>query len=365
MTAKKFTKYLSALLLILMPFVSTAADASQSHDKEAEEFDATELIQHHIADSHEFHLFDYNGHSYSMPLPVILWTNNGLVTFMSSEFDHNDDATVVVEKNGQAFVRYHGNIYYAAAFEAATDGSHIEAPAITDFSKRPMNFSITKHVFSLIFSVLLILVVFSAVARSYKKNSAAPKGIAGFLEPLIVFVRDEIAIPNIGAKKYEKFMPYLLTVFFIIWVNNLFGLIPFFPFSSNLTGNIAFTFVMAMFTFLITIFSGNKNYWGHIFNTPGVPLWLAPIMVPVEIMGMFTKPVALMIRLFANITAGHIIILSLVSLIFIFQSVFIAPVSGAFVLFMSALEILVAALQAYVFTLLSALFIGQAVEDNH
>ncbi|WP_430615584.1 F0F1 ATP synthase subunit A [Flavobacterium sp. JP2137] len=365
MTAKKFMKYLSALVMILMPFVSIAADGSQSHDKKVQEFDATELIQHHIADSHEFHFFDYGGHSYSLPLPVILWTNSGLVTFMSSEFDHNDDATVVVEKNGEQFVRYHGNIYYAAAFADVEPGAHVEAPSITDFSKRPVNFSITKNVFALIMSVVFILILFNAVARSYKKNTAAPKGLAGFMEPLIVFVRDEIAIPNIGAKKYEKYMPYLLTVFFIIWVNNLFGLIPFFPFSSNLTGNIAFTFVMAMFTFLITLFSGNKNYWGHIFNTPGVPVWLAPIMVPVELMGMLTKPVALMIRLFANITAGHIIILSLVCLIFIFQTVFIAPVSGAFVLFMSALEILVAALQAYVFTLLSALFIGQAIEENH
>lgn len=365
MTEKKFMKYLSVLLMILVPFITMAADENQNHDKESADFDATELIQHHIADSHDFHILDWDGQSYSLPLPVILWTDNGLVTFLSSEFHHDDTASVIVEKGGGQFVRYHGNIYYASAFANQNEGRKIETPSVLDFSKRPVNFSITKNVFSLVLSVVLILILFTAVARSYKKNSAAPKGLSGFLEPLVLFVRDEIAIPNIGKEKYAKFMPYLLTVFFVIWVNNLFGLIPFFPFSSNLTGNIAFTFVMAMFTFLITTFSGNKNYWGHIFNTPGVPFWLAPIMIPVEIMGMFTKPVALMIRLFANITAGHIIILSLVSLIFIFQSVFISPVSGAFVIFMSALEILVAALQAYVFTLLSALFIGQAVEDHH
>lgn len=358
-------KYLLVLSVVLMPFISKATNGDQTLADEIEEFDATELIQHHIADSHDFHLFDYNGDSYSLPLPIILWTKNGLVTFMSSEFKHDEDASVVVEKNGQQFVRYHGNIYYADAFASKVEGEHFEAPSVMDFSQRPVNFSITKNVFSLILSVILIFVLFNAVAKSYKKNEGAPKGLTGFLEPLVIFVRDEIAIPNIGEKKYGKFMPYLLTVFFLIWVNNLFGLIPFFPFSANLTGNIAFTFTMATITFLITLFNGNKNYWGHIVNTPGVPLWLAPIMIPVEIMGMFTKPIALMIRLFANITAGHIIILSLVSLIFIFKSVFISPVSGAFVLFMSALEILVAALQAYVFTLLSALFIGQAVEEGH
>jgi F-type H+-transporting ATPase subunit a len=158
-------------------------------------------------------------------------------------------------------------------------------------------------------------------------------------------------------------MPYLLTIFFFVWINNLIGLIPFFPFSSNLTGNIYFTFVLSLITFIITTLSANKNYWGHIFAPP-VPKALYPIMWPVEIIGMFTKPFALMIRLFANITAGHIIILSLISLIYIFKTVAIAPVSGAFVLFMSVLEMLVAALQAYVFTLLSALFIGQAVEEH-
>ncbi len=205
-----------------------------------------------------------------------------------------------------------------------------------------------------------------STAKYYKANGAvAPRGLAKFTEPIILFVRDDIAIPNIGQKQHARFMPYLLTIFFFVWVNNLIGLVPFFPFGSNLTGNISFTLVMAVITFLVTNLNGNKAYWGHIFATPGVPLWLMPIMLPVEIIGLFTKPFALMIRLFANISAGHIIILSLISLIFVFKSYAIAPVSVAFVLFMNVLELLVAALQAYIFTLLTALFIGGAVAEHH
>jgi F-type H+-transporting ATPase subunit a len=181
-----------------------------------------------------------------------------------------------------------------------------------------------------------------------------------------LFVRDDIAISNLGEHRYEKFMPYLLTVFFFILINNLMGLIPFPPpFGANVTGNIAVTLTLALFTFFITQINGSKTYWKHIYATPGVPVWLLPIMFPVELIGMFTKPFALMVRLFANITAGHIIVLSLVSLIFIFKSLAVAPVSILFVIFMDCLELLVAFLQAYVFTLLSALFIGLAVKEEH
>ncbi len=183
---------------------------------------------------------------------------------------------------------------------------------------------------------------------------------------MIIFIRDDIAIPNIGEDKHNRYMPYLLTVFFFILINNLMGLIPpIIPFGANVTGNIAVTLVLSVFTFIITQFSATKTYWKHIVATPGVPFWLAPVMIPVEIIGLFSKPFALMIRLFANITAGHIIVLSLVSLIFIFKSLAIAPVSIAFVLFMDLIEILVAFLQAYVFTLLSALFIGLAAKEHH
>jgi F-type H+-transporting ATPase subunit a len=213
-------------------------------------------------------------------------------------------------------------------------------------------------------AVIAILLVFSSVAGAYKKRvGLAPKGLQSFAEPLIIFIRDDIARPNIGYK-YEKFMPLLLTIFFFIWFNNLLGLIPIFPGSANVTGNIAVTMVLAAIVLVVVNLNGNKYYWSHIFK-PDVPFWLLPIMWIVEIIGIFSKPFALMIRLFANITAGHIIVLSLVSLIFIFKSLAIAPVSVAFVLFMSVLELLVAFLQAFIFTMLTALFIGTAVEEHH
>ncbi len=342
--------------------VNVVAESVVETPVEKEGFSPSKLINSHIGDSHEFHVADWNGHPISFYLPVILWTDNGLVTFSSSQFHHDNVGEHVVDVDGQQFVRNNEIIFYKDKYdqlsaEERTNGAF-------NFDARPLNFSITKLVFSMLMSSIILFILFLLVARSYKKNPLAPKGIAGFLEPLVTFVRDDIARPNIGEKQYAKYMPYLLTVFFFIWINNLIGLIPFFPFSSNLTGNIYFTFVLALITFIITTFSGNRTYWGHIFNTPGVPFWLAPIMIPVEIIGMLTKPFALMIRLFANITAGHIIILSLFSLIFIFETVAVSPISGAFVLFMTVLEMLVAALQAYVFTLLSALFIGQAVEEH-
>ena len=355
---KIFGKVLNIVLLAALMLVSSTSIAAGGGE-EGKEFNATELINSHIGDSHDFHIADWNGKPISLPLPIILWSNNGLVTFSSSEFHHDNTGHHVVEKNGEKFVKFKEVIYYADIFETLTD----DDKSAFNFSARPLNFSISKHVFSMLLSVIVLFLIFFAVARSYIKNKMAPKGLAGFMEPLIVFVRDDIARPNIGEKKYAKFMPYLLTIFFFIWINNMIGLIPFFPFSSNLTGNIYFTFVLSFITFLITSFNANKGYWGHIFAPP-VPKALYPIMIPVEIIGMFTKPFALMVRLFANITAGHIIILSLISLIYIFKTTWISPVSGAFVIFMSVLELLVAALQAYVFTLLSALFIGQAVAEH-
>lgn len=356
---KIFGKVLNVILLATLLLLSTKSIAGHG-EEEGKEFNATELINSHIGDSHDFHIADWNGHPISLSLPIILWTDNGLEIFSSKVFHHDNSGHHIAEVNGQKFVKYNEVIYYADKFEKLSE----DDKNAFNFGARPLNFSITKNVFSMLLSVIVLFLLFTALARSYKKNKMAPKGLAGFLEPLVIFVRDDIARPNIGEKKYAKFMPYLLTIFFFIWINNLIGLIPFFPFSSNLTGNIYFTFVLAFITFIVTTLNGNKDYWGHIFNTPGVPVWLSPIMIPVEIIGMFTKPFALMIRLFANITAGHIIILSLISLIYIFQTKWISPVSGAFVLFMSVLELLVAALQAYVFTLLSALFIGQAVEEH-
>jgi F-type H+-transporting ATPase subunit a len=350
--------YLHQFLFILFFGLASTSSILASSSSDTSAFDPKELIMHHVADAHEFHILGEGESSVSLPLPIILWTEQGLVTFLSSEFHHDDQGKHVVEKEGQSFVKFHEKIFYANDQGGVTldDEGHPINP-------KPLDFSITKNVFSLFMSAILLLLIFLPVANSYKKNQGIPKGLTGFMEPLVVYVRDEIARPNIGEKKYMRYMPYLLTAFFFIWINNLIGLIPFFPFSANLTGNIAFTLTLAMFTAVITNFSGTKSYWGHIFK-PAVPGWLYIIMIPVEIIGVISKPFALMIRLFANITAGHIIILSLISLIFIFKTILIAPVSIGFVLFINTIELLVAALQAFIFTLLSALFIGMAVEEH-
>lgn len=353
MIQKIISKWLFLSILIL-PCTSLWA----SEQAPEEEVDFTQVIQHHIADSHEYHLLDWGGTSITLPLPIILWTDNGLVTFLSSEFHHDDKGEVIVEKAGQYFARVHGQIYYTDATGAI---SYSEDHKVTN--ARPLDFSITKNVVLLFLIALLMILAFVSVARSYKKNPKAPKGFANLLETLIVFIRDEVAKPNIGDKKYQRYIPYLLTVFFFILIGNLLGLVPII--SGTLTNDIIFTGTLAVVTFLITTFSGNSHYWKHIFATPGVPLWLSPIMIPVEVIGMLTKPFSLMIRLFANITAGHIIILSLLGLIFTFKTVLISPVSVAFSLFISILELLVAFIQAYVFTLLSALFIGGAVAEEH
>ena len=355
MIRKIISKWLFLSLLVL-PFVGKAA--TDETPAEGQEEDYTSIVMHHIADSHDYHLFDWKGHPVSLSLPIILWTDQGLVTFLSNEFHHDDKGTVVVAKGNQYFVRVHGQIYYT---DAQGQISYDENHQVTN--ARPLDFSITKNVLLLFLIALLMVLAFTSIARSYKKNPKAPKGLANLLEMLIVFVRDDIARPNIGDKKYERYMPYLLTVFFLILIGNLLGLVPII--SGTLTNDIIFTGTLALLTFLITTFSGNANYWKHIFATPGVPMWLAPIMVPVEVIGMFTKPFALMIRLFANITAGHIIILSLVGLIFTLKTVLVSPISVAFALFISILELLVAFIQAYIFTLLSALFIGGAVAEEH
>jgi ATP synthase subunit 6 len=373
--SKKPLQFLLVAFMACVPYISNANPlidsvhvanetvvehhADATHGKK--EFNATDLINSHIGDSHEFHIADWEGHPITFYLPVILLTDNGLEVFSAEAFHHDNSGEHIVDVNGQKLVRFNEVIFYAEKFEELSIEDRNNGAF--EFAARPLDFSITKNVFSMFMSAIVLFFLFLVVARSYKKNQLAPKGLASFLEPLVTFVRDEIAIPNIGNKHYAKYMPYLLTIFFFIWINNLIGLIPFFPFSSNLTGNIYFTFVLAFITFIVTTLSGNKDYWKHIL-TPPVPKALYPIMIPVEIIGMLTKPFALMIRLFANITAGHIIILSLVSLIFIFETAWVSPISGAFVLFMSVLEMLVAALQAYVFTLLSALFIGQAVAEH-
>nr|WP_276359123.1 F0F1 ATP synthase subunit A [Daejeonella sp. H1SJ63] len=336
-----------------------AATEVHAEPKEKDE-DISKVILHHIADSHEWHFF---GHV-ALPLPVILWTDNGLVTFMSDKFGHNDHGTELIDADGTGLVNYHGKFYYPAESKSA-DGTYISHDSKGEITNgKPLDISITKNVVSLLISVVILLVVFIGIANAYKKREGkAPKGMQSILEPIILFVRDDIAKPQLG-HKYRGFMPYLLTVFFFVWLNNLMGLVPFFPGGANLTGNIAVTMMLALCTFVLTTVNGNKNYWGHVF-TPHVPWWLYPLMIPVEIVGLFVKPVALMIRLFANITAGHILILSLISLIFILKSVFVAGIAIPFVLFISVIELVVGFIQAFIFTILSALFIGMAVEESH
>jgi len=354
-----------AFLYSLFIGLSFSVNASEiSEEKEGEkEFNVTDMIMHHIKDAHDFHIMDWNGHAVSIPLPVILWTEEGLVTFMSSEFHHDDSGNVVVEKGGQKFVKYHEEIYYANN-TPNEQGSYVnfdEEHHATNAT--PLDFSITKLVFSMFLSIILLLIIFGISAKKYNSDGV-PKGIAKFTEPLVVFIRDEVARPNIGEKHYRRFMPFLLTLFFFIWINNIMGLIPVFPFSANLSGNIAFTLVLALITFVITTFVGNKDYWKHIFWMPGLPVPMKIFLAPIEFMGIFIKPISLMIRLFANITAGHIIVLSLISLIFIAKSAWVSPASIFFSVFISVIEVLVVAIQAYIFTMLSALYIGSAMEEH-
>ncbi|QMU64414.1 MAG: F0F1 ATP synthase subunit A [Flavobacteriaceae bacterium] len=347
------TLLVSFFLITPLSVFSTEKDRIQEKP-----FNTSELIFHHIKDSHGFHIA---GHI-SMPLPVILWTDKGLVTFMSGEFHHDTEGKTVVTKKGLKFVNIHEKIYQlnegATTVEFGQESRPLNAT-------RPIDFSITKNVFSLFLSIIVMLLVFLTVAKSYKKSTTGlPTGIGKFMEPIILFIRDEVAIPNIG-KKYNRYMPFLLTLFFFIWLNNIFGLIPFFPFSSNLSGNIAFTMTLAAVTFIITLFSSKKYYWKHMLWMPGLPIPMKLFLAPIEFMGMFIKPIALTIRLFANITAGHIIVLSLVSLTFIFQNYIVGAGSVLFVVFISIIEVLVVAIQAYIFTMLSALYFGQALEEVH
>jgi len=350
--------------LIFLTFFSANIFATPAEESdEIKDFDVNEMIMHHIKDSHEFHIMDIDGHAVSFPLPIILWTDNGLVTFLSSEFNHDDSGKVIVKRRGQEFVKYHGKIFYANNTASDKYVSYDEAGNVVN--KKPLDLSITKMVFSMFLSMLLLVLIFIATARTYSKSKKGePTGLGKFTEPLVMFIKDEVAMPMIGEKNYHKYMPFLLTLFFFIWINNVMGLIPFFPFSANLSGNIAFTFVLAAITFIITTIVANKDYWKHIFWMPGIPVPMKLFLAPIEFLGIFIKPISLMIRLFANISAGHIIILSLISLIFIFKSLWLAPASLFFSVFISLIEVLVVAIQAYIFTMLSALYIGSAIEEH-
>lgn len=348
-------------------FLSLSAIASvhdeNSEAKEEKEFNVNEMIMHHIKDAHEYHLWGDAHTGKSIYLPIILLGDNGLEVFSSKNFYHGE----IVSEHGHEYLKgvgpaegyamVHEKIYQLEEGKLDFEGDHPHNP-------KPIDFSVTRNVIALFLSFVVILMIMFSVAGFYKKNGAvAPKGMAKFFEPIILFVRDDIAKANIDEHKYKKYVPYLLTIFFFIWISNMLGLIPLV--GSNLTGNITVTLFLAVCTLLVTVFSGNKHYWKHIFATPGVPVALLPIMIPIELVGVFTKPFALMVRLFANITAGHIIILALVSIIFINKSAAWGALSVPMALFISVLELLVAFLQAYLFAMLSALFIGAAVEEAH
>ena len=333
--------------------------------EEAEtKFDAGELIFDHILDSYDWHICTWKGKHVSVYLPVILYSEGEWYSFSSKEFHHHnqyhtkskhgDEVTFEIPEEGK---------YAGKVVRIMDDGTRI----------KPLDLSITKTVCGLFMSCTLLVIIFLLVAKSYReRGERAPKGLQALVEPLIIYVRDDIAKPNIG-KHYERYFPYLLTVFFFIFFNNLLGLIPFFPFGANITGNIAVTAVLALFTFIITNATGTKHYYEDIFNTPGVPWWLKfplPLMPLIEVVGCFIKPFVLAVRLFANITAGHIVVLGFICMIFILGEMSAAAGAGMSVLsvvlavFADCLEVLVAFIQAYVFTLLSAIYFGMAAKHG-
>ena len=361
----------SLFIMMYIAFASVGVKAGGGAHEE--KFNAKEMIMHHVMDAHEWHIMGpaHGEGSVSIYLPILL-IDGGFKAFSSSNFYHGEEKTYTDPTTGKSvhymvsldkgYGLFHEKIYKLNEF-----GELDFDTALHPINAKPLDLSITKNVLSLIFGALLIFIIMFAVAKFYKTRGHAesPKGIAKFLEPIILMVRDNIAKSNIDEHKYEKYVPYLLTIFFFIWFNNMLGLIPIIPGGANLTGNISVTFFLALCTLLVTVFSGNKNYWKHIFATPGVPVPLLIIMVPIELVGVLTKPFALMIRLFANITAGHIIILSLIAIIFVNKSAAWGGLSVPMALFISVLELLVAFLQAYLFAMLSALFIGAAVEEAH
>lgn len=317
-------------------------------------------IEHHLLDSHFYAIFGDKEKEtyYGFPLPVIL-IDNGLKIFSSSEFDHGKK---VVEKDGTFYKLYHSKIYKTDALGTINYDEHHHAT-----NEKPLDFSITKNVFNIILTGVLLLLIFGAMAKGYKK-SMVPKGVSSFLEPIVLYVKDEIAIPNIGEKHYKKFMSFLLTIFFFIWLLNMLGIS---PLAANVTGNITVTFALALIVLIITLVKGRKTYWSHIFDPLGSSMpWIAKIplyilLIPIEILGIFIKPFSLMIRLYANIYAGHIVMMSLIGIIFIYRSMGLGSFSFtlAFVIFI--IEFFVALLQAYIFTMLASLYFGFAVEEHH
>ena len=370
--SNKPLQFIIAILFAFFPLFSLANPTDtlqvshESHEVVAKEIKVVdekaeikaqidEVKNHHVLDGHDFSLFEdaETGAHYGFPLPIILW-DNGIHFFSSSKFNHGES---VAESNGNYYKLHHEKIYKTDASGTLTEDHHHHPT-----NAQPIDFSITKGVLTIMIVSLLMFLLFSSLGRSYAKNGGVSAGAGRFFEPIVLYVRDEIAIPNIGEKHYKKYMSHLLTVFFFIWFLNIFGLT---PLGINVTGNIAITFGLAVITFLITNLSANKNYWGHIFWMPGVPTPMKIILAPIELMGLVIKPFALMIRLYANMFAGHIVLMSLIGLMFIFKSWVGSSLSFVLSFMISIIEILVALLQAYIFTILTALYFGSAVQEHH
>ncbi|HLP34731.1 MAG TPA: F0F1 ATP synthase subunit A [Amoebophilaceae bacterium] len=316
----------------------TRAAATQDH--------TNDFLMEHITDAHSWHFATFNNHVVTLPLPVILYSSDrGLECFSSARFYGKQ----------HELIPFRGYVLVGEKIRCLDPGRSV------------LDFSITKNIAAMWGSLVCLIGLVLWAARRYQQYPLeAPKGFFSLMDGLISFIKNKIALPNIGQKHYERFLPYLLTIFFFIWINNLLGLL---PGGANVTGNISVALVLAAFTTLVTVFSGNKHYWMHIFNPPGIPKWLLPILIPIEILGILTRFFSLMIRLFANITAGHIILLSIIGLVFSAKNVYAGlgigfVISVPFGTFMFFLKLLAAWLQAYVFTLLSAIYFGQAVAES-
>jgi len=380
MTFRRFKSLLVAVFSVFSLFIFTPAQAGGGETdstSKKEGFNATEVIFGHILDAHEFHFLDIykdgKKHPVTIPLPVILYSpQRGLTSFMSSKFHHGHDpykGYFLLTEHSLAEMEKEG---IDVKKEGLNPGQIIPVTAEGkwDRSIKVYDISLTRNVVQMILALAILVWIMIVIARRYSRGegvNTAPKGVQNLIEPIITFVRDEVAKPNLG-NKYEKYLPYILTIFFFILINNIFGLI---PGTANVTGNIAFTVVLGLISFVVILFSSNKHYWGHIINPPGVPGWVKVILVPVEILSVFIKPFALIIRLFANMVAGHIIIICLISLIFIFAGLNVyagwgtSVFSIAFTIFIYFIEILVAFIQAFIFSMLTAVFVGQAFETGH
>ena len=373
----KFMKSLLVAVFSVFSFgVAMAEEGQEPAQHEAgatheEKLDPGKIIIEHVTDAHDFHFMDIGGKAISIPLPVILYSEGKWHMFSSGNFHHGHEA-----HDGFFLVNDH---YIQQMKAEGVDVSGlknqqiiaVDAEGKPNASVQVYDFSMTKNVVQMLLASILLIVLMSSIAKKYAKNgpNKAPSGFQNAVEPVITFVRDEVAKPNLHGK-YQRYLPFLLTVFFFILINNLFGLI---PGSANVTGNLALTAVLALISFIVILFSTNKHFWGHVFWFPGVPVPVKLIMLPVELMGIFTKPFALMIRLFANMVAGHVIILSFIILIFIFGAMSkslgygTSPIFVGLAVFIYAIEVLVAFIQAFIFTNLTAVFIGQAFEhgDHH